>query len=154
LKLAGRGESGRLRAGMRNGLATAEIALATILLIGAGLLIRSLENLQGARLGFEASGLITFQLAPPVTRYPLQTGRAAQLYRELLESLDAVPGVSGATVSSGLPFGAGNYTQSPFMTGDSAILSSDTSVQIDWRLVSPGYFRAMGIPLLRGREFT
>ena len=154
LKQAGRGESGRLRATMRNGLATAEIALATILLIGAGLLIRSLDNLQRARLGFAASGLITFQLAPPVTKYPVATGRAAQLYRELLESLEALPGVSGAAASSGLPFGAGNYTQSPFMTGDSAILSADTSTQIDWRLVSPGYFRTMGIPLLRGREFT
>ena len=154
LKQAGRGESGRMRAGLRTSLATAEIALATILLIGAGLLIRSLDNLQRARLGFDARGVITFQLAPPVTKYPVMTGRAGQLYRELLESLDALPGVSGAAVSSGLPFGAGNYTQSPWMTSDSSIVSPDTSTQIDWRLVSPGYFGAMGIPLLRGREFT
>ncbi|HET8947005.1 MAG TPA: ABC transporter permease [Candidatus Polarisedimenticolia bacterium] len=154
LKQAGRGESGRVRAALRTTLATAEIALATILLIGAGLLIRSLGNLQRARLGFEASGVITFQLAPPVTKYPVATGRAAQLYRALLESLDTVPGVSAAAVSSGLPFGAGNYTQSPFMTSDSATVSAEASTQIDWRLVSPGYFKAMGIPLLRGREFT
>jgi putative ABC transport system permease protein len=154
LKQAGRGESGRLRAGIRNSLAAAEIALATILLIGAGLLIRSLRNLERARLGFDARGLMTFQLAPPVTKYPLLTGQAAELYRGLLEALRAVPGVRGAAVSSGLPFGAGNYYQSPFMTNDSPILSPDTSVPIDWRLVSPGYFGAMGIPLLRGREFT
>jgi putative ABC transport system permease protein len=154
LKQAGRGESGRLRASLRNGLATAEIALATILLIGAGLLIRSLGHLQAARLGFDARALVTFQLAPPVTKYPVQTGQAAQLYRTLLESIGALPGVTGAVVSSGLPFGAGNYYQSPFMTGDSAVLSPETSVPIDWRLVSPGYFKGMGIPLLRGREFT
>jgi putative ABC transport system permease protein len=154
LKQAGRGESGRLRASLRNGLATAEIALATILLIGAGLLIQSLGNLQRARLGFEASGLITFQLAPPATKYPPFNGQASEFYRGLLESIRAVPGVSGAAVSSGLPFGAGNYYQSPFMTNDSAVLPADASVPIDWRLVSPGYFKAMGIPLLRGREFT
>jgi len=154
LKQGGRGESARVRAGLRNALATAEIALATILLIGAGLLIRSLGHLQQARLGFEARGVITFQLAPPTTKYPIMTGQAAQFYRGLLESLQAVPGVSGAAISSGLPFSAGNYTQSPFMTNDSSILSPDTPMQIDWRIVSPGYFRAMGIPLLRGREFT
>ncbi|HEV8202574.1 MAG TPA: ABC transporter permease [Candidatus Polarisedimenticolia bacterium] len=154
LKQAGRGEAGRMRAGMRNGLAAAEIALATILLIGAGLLIRSLGQLQGARLGFEASGLVTFQLAPPGTKYPTGNGRASQLYRELRASLETLPGVSGVTVSSGLPFGAGNYTQSPFMTNDSTVLSPEQSTQIDWRLVSPGYFKAMGIPLMRGREFT
>jgi putative ABC transport system permease protein len=62
--------------------------------------------------------------------------------------------VSGAVVSSGLPFGAGNYYQSPFMTGDSQVLSPDASVPLEWRLVSPGFFRGMGIPLVRGREFT
>jgi len=154
LKQAGRGESSRMRAGMRNGLAAAEIALATVLLIGAGLLIRSLDNLQRARLGFDSQGLITFQLAPPSTKYPLGNGRAAQLYRELRESLTTLPGVTGATVSSGLPFGAGNYTQSPFMTNDSTVLSPEMSTPIDWRLVSPGYFKAMNIPLMRGREFT
>ena len=154
LKQAGRGESGRLRAGIRNSLAAAEIALATILLIGAGLLIRSLGNLERARLGFDTRGLITFQLAPPVTKYPLQSGQAGEFYRGLLESLQAVPGVSGAVVSSGLPFGAGNYYQSPFMTADSQVLSPDASIPLEWRLVSPGYFSGMGIPLLRGREFT
>ncbi|HKQ97818.1 MAG TPA: ABC transporter permease [Candidatus Polarisedimenticolia bacterium] len=154
LKQAGRGESGRLRAGMRNGLVGAEIALATILLIGAGLLIKSLGRLEAVKPGFDSRGLMTFQLAPPLTRYPLQAGQTTELHRRLLETLRAVPGVGGAVASSGLPFGAGNYYQSPFMTNDSTVVSPETSMPIEWRLVSPGYFGGMGIPLLRGREFT
>jgi putative ABC transport system permease protein len=154
LKQAGRGEAGRLRAGVRNGLAAAEIALATILLIGAGLFLQSLGRLEAVEPGFESGALMTFQVAPPVTKYPLQTGQAAEFHRRLLESLRTVPGVSAAVASSGLPFGAGNYYQSPFMTNDSTVVSPETSIPFEWRLVSPGYFRGMRIPLLRGREFT
>src|SRR5438067_1629359 len=73
LKQAGRGSAGGVRARFRNGLAAAELALATILLIGAGLLIQSLANLQRVHLGFDSRGLITFQLAPPTAKYPLNT---------------------------------------------------------------------------------
>src|ERR1035438_2568222 len=83
---------------LRNGLAAGEIALATILLIGAGLLIQSLANLERVHLGFNSHGLITFQLAPPPTKYPLND-RAPLFYRTLLDSLQAVPGVRGAAVS-------------------------------------------------------
>jgi len=65
-----------------------------------------------------------------------------------------MPGVHDAAVSSGVPFGQGNYTRSPFIAvGDSA-LPADTQVPTDWRIVSGGYFRTMGIPLVRGRDFT
>ena len=153
LKLGGRESAGTVRSRLRNTLATVEIALATILLIGAGLLIQSLSHLQKVQLGFQSRGLITFQLALPATKYPA-TDKAAIFYRSLLDSLRSVPGVRSAAASSGIPFGAGNYTISPVASSGSSVLPPDASVPINWRIVSPGYFRAMNIPLLRGRDFT
>lgn len=153
LKQGGRGGSGRMSARLRNSLAAAELALATILLIGAGLFIRTLANLGHVRLGFSPQELITFQLAPPTAKYP-PTGKAQQFYRELVDSLRSLPGVRGAAVSSGIPFGAGNYTRHPMFTSGPSALAPGTRVPIDWRCVSPGYFRAMNIPVMRGRDFT
>src|SRR5581483_7508830 len=153
LKQAGRGGSSRRAGRVRNGLAAAEVALATILLIAAGLLVQSLVHLERVRLGFEPSGLLTFQLAPPPGKYPVTT-KAQALYRALIQSLQSTPGVSAAAVSSGIPFGAGNYTKHPMLTTGRSVLPPGTKVPIDWRIVSPGYFRTIGIPLLRGRDFT
>ena len=153
LKQGGRGASHFGRAHLRNGFATAEIALATILLIGAGLLIHSLQNLRGVHLGFDPNNLITFQLAPPVAKYPVTT-TAPQFYRALMTSLRTMPGARGAVASSGIPFGLGNYTRHPMFTNGQSVLPAATLVPIDWRIVSPGYFKTMNIPLLRGRDFT
>lgn len=153
LQHGGRGSATRMSARVRNGLAAAELALATVLLIGAGLFLQSLANLERVKLGFGAQGLITFQLAPPTAKYPLN-GKAQQFYRALQDSLRSLPGVRGAAVSSGIPFGAGNYTTHPMLTTEQSVLPPNTSVPIDWRIASPGYFKTMGIPLLRGRDFT
>jgi putative ABC transport system permease protein len=153
LKQAGRSSGGAVRPRLRNGLAAAELALATVLLIGAGLLVQTLYDLQRARVGFEPRGLLTFQVAPPQVRYGADT-TAPAFYRSLIESLQAVPGVRAAAVSSGVPFGVGNYTQTPVATTGKSPLPPDAEIPIDWRIVSPGYFRALGIPLLRGRNFT
>jgi putative ABC transport system permease protein len=153
LKQTGRGSASGPMARVRNVLAAAELALATILLIGAALLLQTLANLQRVQVGFDARGLLTFQLAPPPAKYPVTT-KAPQFYRALLESLRSVPGVTGAAVSSGVPFGAGNYTTHPMLTTSRSVLPPDTHVPIDWRIVSPGYFAVMRIPILRGRDFT
>jgi putative ABC transport system permease protein len=152
LKQTGRGFSGGTRARLRNGLAAAELALATILLIGAGLLIRTLSNLQHSHVGFDSQRLITFQVALPTAKYPLNA-RAPQFFHDLLDSIQAAPGVRGAAVSSGIPFGAGSYTTSPIIAQQS-VLPPGTPAAIDWRMVSGGYFKTMSIPLLRGRAFT
>src|SRR5262249_8565713 len=97
--------------------------------------------------------LITFQVAPPVAKYPL-ADKAPQFYRALLDSLRSIPGVRRAAVSSGVPFGQGNYTTSPVIATGQSILPPHTSVPIDWRIASPGFFSALRLPLLRGRDFT
>jgi putative ABC transport system permease protein len=153
LKQTARGSDAGVRARLRNSLAASELALATMLLIGAGLLIQSLARLQRVHLGFESRGLITFQLAPPAAKYPFDS-KAPQLYRALIDSLQSSPGVRSAAISSGIPFGNGNYTSTPIVAAGQSVLPSGTAVPIDWRIVSPGYFKTMRIPLLAGRDFT
>lgn len=153
IKQGGRGMGVSTGGRLRKVLAGFELALATLLLIGAGLLMRSLANLERVPLGFASQGLITFQLSPPTAKYPV-IGGGPQFYRRLLESLQSIPGAGGAAVSSGIPFGAGNYTRHPMFSTGPSILSPSTLVPIDWRIVSPGYFKVMNIPLLRGRDFT
>ncbi len=153
LKQAGRSSIGGQHLIVRHGLVAGELALATILLVGAGLLLQSLERLQQVRLGFRPEGVLTFQLALPAAKYPDQVKRWS-LYRQALESLATIPGVSGAAMSSGIPMGQGSYNRSPFMPTGASILPEGASLPIDWRIVSPGYFRLMGIPLLSGRDFT
>jgi putative ABC transport system permease protein len=152
LKQAGRSSSGGARPLVRNALVAGELALATVLLIGAGLLTQSLMRLQQVHLGFQPQALLTFQISPPPALYP--GARAWNLYRELLDSLAALPGVRGAAVSSGLPFGGGAYTTSPTRTSGKSALPAGAAIPVDWRSVSPDYFRTMQIPLLRGRYFT
>jgi putative ABC transport system permease protein len=152
LKQTGRGTSGGSSARLRNGLAASELALATVLLIGAGLLIKTLENLERARLGFDSHGLITFQLALPTAKYSLESGMP-EFYRSLLDSIQGIPGARGAAVSSGIPFGAGSYTTSPVIAQQS-VLPPGTPAAIDWRMVSGNYFKTMLVPLVRGRSFT
>jgi putative ABC transport system permease protein len=153
LKQGSRSSIGGQRLIVRHGLVAGELALATVLLVGAGLLLQSLLRLQQVRLGFRPEGILSFQLAPAAVRYPNQVKRWA-LYREVLQSLAAIPGVTGAAMSSGIPMGQGNYYRSPFLPTGPSILPEGASLPIDWRIASPGYFRLMGIPLLAGRDFT
>lgn len=152
LRDAGRSSSGTNRALFRRVLASSELALATVLLVGATLLIRSLIQLQHVPLGFDPEGVISLQVALPPTKYP--RAKRVTFFRDLREGLQAIPGVDRVGVSSGIPFGAGNYTTSPVAVPGKSILPPGASVPIDWRTVSPGYFQTMGIPLLRGRDFT
>jgi putative ABC transport system permease protein len=140
------------RPALRNGLAAAELALATVLLIGAGLLMQSLVRLQQVNLGFQPDRLLTFQIGLPPAKYP--ANQRAAFYRNLLELLRSIPGVRAAAGSSGIPFGNGNYTTTPIQTIGPSALAPDTAVPTDWRVASPGYFQAMEIPLTSGREFS
>jgi len=152
LKEAGRSASGGARPLLRRALAGAELALATILLIGAALLVRSLLQLERVPLGFDPAGVTAFQLSLPTTKYTMV--KRVAFYRELRPALAAIPGVESVALSSGIPFGVGNFTTSPFAAPGSAALPAGASVPVDWRTVSPGYFATVKIPLLRGRDFS
>jgi putative ABC transport system permease protein len=89
----------------------------------------------------------------PATKYPGHT-KSWAFYKQLLESLDSLPGVRGVALSSALPFGGGMYSITVVTTPSRSVLPPETALTFDWRVVSPGFFRTLGIPLLRGRDFT
>jgi|SRR5579872_46081 len=152
LKDAGRSSVGGARPVLRKALAAAELALATVLLVGAVLLVRSLLALQHAPLGFDPSRVMSFQISLPTTRY--NAVQRSAFFVDLANRLRAIPGVERAGVSSAIPFGAGTFTTSPFTAPAPSALVPGTAVPVDWRAVGPGYFATMRIPLLRGRDFT
>ena len=129
-----------------------EVALAVMLVIGAGLLIRTVYNLSAIDAGFERSRLVTFQMQLPTVNYPQPVQRAA-FYQRLLEKLRGVAGVQGASAMSGLPpnrplnandTDIGNYTAPP--EGPFENVDYYQSVMTD-------YFETMGIPIVKGRSF-
>jgi putative ABC transport system permease protein len=147
---AGAGGSAR-RQRLRSALVVAEVALSVALLIGAGLLIRSFWRLQHVNPGFTTDGLLTMGITLPGSRYP--TGEHAwAFYERLLSSVRALPGVQGAATVSLVPLGGGN-TSSKIEIPGKAVAPGTQLPGADWRLVSPGYFRTLGIPL-RGRDFA
>ncbi len=152
LKTGGRSASGGMRPRLRQSLAGAELALATVLLVGAVLLVRSLVELQHVPLGFDPNGVLTFQVSLPPTKYPM--AKRVPFHHALIDAVRTVPGVRSVGLSSGIPFGVGNYTTSPIGAPGQSQLPPDASVPIDWRVVSPGYFQTLHIPMLRGRDFT
>jgi predicted permease len=153
LKEGGAKTAGTARHLVRRGLVVAEIALAVMLVTGAGLLLRTVYNLVTVDAGFDRARLVTFQMALPAVNYPTAAGRA-QLYQRLLDRLRAVPGIQAASAMSGLPplrqvnandTEIDNYTappEGPFENVDY------------YQNVMTGYFETMGIPLVDGRGFT
>ncbi len=147
-----KGATGAARHHIRRGLVMAEVALAVMLVIGAGLLIRTVYNLATVDAGFDRSRLVTFQMSLPVANYPQQAQRA-QLFQRLLEKFRGVAGVQGASAMSGLPpnrplnandTDIGNYTappEGPFENVDY------------YQGVMTHYFETMGIPIVQGRGF-
>jgi len=138
---------------LRRILVASELALATVLLIAAGLLFEALLRLESVPVGFDSSHLLTFQLSPPGARYPNQT-QAWAFYQRLIGALEAQPGILSAAVSSCVPFGGGAQTRTPMAPVGPSLLAPDQSLPIDWRAVSPDFLTTMKIPLRSGRFFS
>jgi putative ABC transport system permease protein len=134
----------------RQALAAAQVALATVLLVVAGLLVQSLQRLQRVDLGFDPANVTTGMMGLPPDRFKAPDSPWDGFYKPLLDRLASTPGVQSA-MSSGAPFGGGNTGMPITGVGDTRIGSA--SLQTDWRMISPNYFNVMRIPLLRGRHF-
>ena len=151
LKEGGRG-TGFRRGRLRQLLMVTEVALAIVLLVGAGLLIRSFVNLLEVNPGYSPNNLLTMRVSLPATRYEERTPRAA-FYREILERVSSLPGVHSAGAINHLPltsFTFGGWLRIPGRPQTPTNDRPSTPIGV----VSPDYFRAMDIPLRTGRTFT
>ena len=141
--------AGRSRA--RTLLALAQVGGALMLLIGAGLSLRSLENAQNTRLGFDPTHLLTLTLDPHETGY--SDAQGAVFYRQLLERVRPMPGVRSAALSFSLPMGYYTASDTVRVPGYVPPAGQPTTPIIPDNFVSPGYFQTLGIPILDGRDF-
>jgi len=138
------------RARVRDALVVSQIAVTLLLLVGATVLLRSFLALRAVTPGFNPAQALTVSLAIPESKYP-GDAQITQFYTALIDRVQALPGVVAAGYVNRLPLGGGNQT--------AGLQVEDAQPDARWpnvqtRTVSPGYFRAIGIPLIEGRSFT
>jgi predicted permease len=137
--------------GLSHGFVVAETALAVVLLVGSGLLVRSFVKLTNQPIGFDPDQTLVFGLNLPEARYGSPQA-VTEFYRNTLDRIRAMPGVRAAGATHALPF-SGMDSVRPFIReGES--LTADNAPTSEYRLITPGYFSAMGIPVSKGREFN
>jgi predicted permease len=138
------------RSWLGKGLLVVQVAISVVLLIGAALFLRTLENLRTVDVGFDPRNIVQFRVNPQLNRY--DEGRIATLYQDLTNGLQTVAGVRGVTVTQLAPLSGGNTITSIFVQGRT--YAPEHRDSIHRMVVSPNYFELMGIPMLMGRGFT
>jgi putative ABC transport system permease protein len=151
LKEGGRGSAGG-GARTRAALVTAQVALSLVLLVGAGLLLKSFARLQQVELGFNPDRVLTARVTLPEVRYETPEQQVA-FFDALLPQVRALPGVQAAGGTNWLPL-SGLRSATSFWFEGQAVANAAERLGTDVRAIDPGYFRAMGIPLLEGRPLT
>ena len=147
-----KGAGGGTRRHVRRALVVGEVALAVILVIGAGLLIRTVYNLAHVDIGFETSRLVTFSVSLPDRTYPGPVSRL-QGYQRVLDALRAVPGVEAATAMFGLPPDWPAIKNNTRVANPTIPSAGPFHIVDYYQYVMPEYFETMGIPIVRGRSF-
>jgi predicted permease len=127
-----------------------QVALALILLIASGLMVRSFQALRAIDHGFDPSGTLTFSIGLPAATYPTRQA-AVDVHRRILEGVSQVPGVSGASTSTCLPLAFICFGNGLFVDGEAADLTRPIAI-VGFRAVAGGYTDVMRMPLLRGRS--
>ncbi|MEK6299736.1 MAG: ABC transporter permease [Acidobacteriota bacterium] len=153
LKEGGRGGTGSAkRQRMRSAFVIAEITLALVLLVGAGLMLKSFWRLQRVDPGFNPDGVLTMRMMLPFEIYEKPSQRGA-FYKQALERIGSAPGVEAVSATSQVPLTEGG--SSGTISGEnSAVGPTDLPVEAEWRWVTPDYFKAIGTMLMAGRDFT
>ncbi|HJY27374.1 MAG TPA: ABC transporter permease [Pyrinomonadaceae bacterium] len=152
LKDGARGSEGVMRNRTRSLLVVFESAVAVVLLIGAGLLVRSLIALQNVDPGFDSNNVLTLRLDLPHKKYSDEE-KAANFWQQLETRVASLPGVQSVGLVTELPL-SGQLNDLPFTVEGRPPVSIDQAFDADFRRVNQNYFSAMRIPLLRGRNFT
>jgi putative ABC transport system permease protein len=137
---------------LRNLLVVSEITLAVVLLIGAGLMIRSILRLHAVERGLNTNNVLSMQFLLPKAKYP-NGGLVASFYQQVLQRVQTLPGVESASLINYPPLGPISLTV-PFDVQDRAPLPTDEAPVAQYAIISADYFHNMGIPLLSGRQFT
>jgi putative ABC transport system permease protein len=150
LKDENRGSSTRARLRARSLLVVAETALGVVVLVGAGLLLRSFVHLLQVPLGFKTEGVLTFRVALPAARYDTEPKRTA-FYHQIIERLQSLPGVQSVAATTAVPLAATGRITGISIDGQPPPAPGQVRL-IDFRTVSPGYFKTMSIPLISGRD--
>lgn len=152
LRAGGRGGSaGRERAAARNGIVVGEMALAVVLLTGAGLMLKSLWRLATVDPGFRTENVLAMGITPPPTAYEGGTNGLIEYRKRVIDRVRAVPGVVSAGASKTLPLQGGGELYI-FRRGDRRDVEVKPEAGVF--MVTPGYFQTLGIPVVRGRDFT
>jgi putative ABC transport system permease protein len=152
IRETGRGTSGsRRQSRFRQALIAGEVALCVVLLAGAGLLFRSFLRLQSVNTGFVSEQVLTARLTPSGPNFTQQAD-FNKFYTQVLEKIGAVPGVIDAGIINNLPLNPGPTTG--FRVEGRPITTPDKWPMVNYRTVSPNYFRAMSIPVVQGRAYT
>ena len=151
LKEGGRGAIG-FRGRSRSLLVVTEIALSLVLLVGAGLMIQSFLRLRQVNIGVDSRNIFTATVILPQAKYKADEQRTT-FFKQLVEHLRNIPGVDAAGATGTLPLSGNNWGRSLTVEGY-PVMSVGTAPIIQHTVVTPGYFRTMGITLLAGRDFT
>jgi putative ABC transport system permease protein len=147
-----RSGSGPARQKIRSALLVSEVALALVLVIAAGLLVRTFFHLLKVDPGFNTTRVLMFELTLPGARYP-DKDTLAGVYRKVLNRLNDIPGVQAAGLGSPMPMSGGQESSAFTIPGRTFDKSSGRSPIASYTIASPGYFSAIGTPILRGRPF-
>jgi putative ABC transport system permease protein len=151
LKDGGRASGGVAGQRLRSALVGSEIALAVVLLVGAGLMMKSLLRLMQVNLGFDPTNVLTMTVVLPAGKYT-DPNRMVAYYQQAQERLAALPGVTGAGAVSQLPLQPGNTTR--FIVEGEPAPPPGQETEANIRVASANYFQALGIPLAQGRNFA
>ncbi len=152
LKEGGSAGAGREGGSLRRLLVAAEVAIAIVLLVGGGLMVRTFLSLQAIDPGWNPDGVVTLEVSVAGTRYA-EPGKRPGLYREVQDRLAALPGVAAVGAINHIPI-AGDIWRFPYaVEGRPAALPGESPVTV-YRAVMPGYFAAMRLPILRGRDIA
>jgi predicted permease len=147
-------ESSRSVTGSRSilskGLLVLQVAMSLVLLVGAGLFLRTLDNLKSVDVGFDSTNLLMFNVNPSVNRYDVD--RSAQVFRQVLERMSSLPGVRSAALTRTMLLSGSTSTSSMWRQGQTSQTAAEEEMfMMD---VSPAFFATMGIPVQRGRGFN
>jgi putative ABC transport system permease protein len=133
-------------------LVTVEVALSLVLLVGAGLMVRTLWELSNVKPGFDPNSLLTMTVSIPANKFSTPTAYIS-FFERVLQQVRTSPGVESAGVIDDLPMGDGGSHQPVSVEGQPVVPMADQP-EVDVRLISPGYLRTMRVPLLSGRDLT